>query len=262
MGVPSLLPDGSGMVYGAGQLMLRRWGSLDPVPVSGGEQVRDGGTPVVSPSGGEVASITTSNELKVVPLGGGIVRTLATGAWRIAAPSGAAYRWATMDFDLQPTLKGELVHLRPLRVEDWDALYAVASDPAIWEQHPEPNRHEEAVFREFFRAALESGGALVVEEATSGRVIGSSRYYGYDPDLDEVEIGWTFLARSHWGGAYNREMKRLMLEHAFRFVGSVILRIGPDNVRSQRAAERVGAVLAGSRPDARGVMNHVYRFER
>ena len=59
--------------------------------------------------------------------------------------------------------------------------------------------------------------------------------------------GWTFLARSHWGGEYNREMKRLMLDHAFRFVGRVVFLIDSANHRSQRATEKIGAVRAGTR---------------
>src|SRR6476620_1300241 len=105
-----------------------------------------------------------------------------------------------MPFDLQPTLKGNLLELRPLRPEDFDDLYAVASDPLIWEQHPSSDRYKEEVFREFFRGAVESGGALVAVDCASGGVIGSSRFHGYREAESEVEIGWTFLARSYWGG--------------------------------------------------------------
>ncbi len=165
-----------------------------------------------------------------------------------------------MSFDLQPFLSGELVRLRPLRSEDWDELYAIASDPLIWEQHPANDRHNEEVFRGFFREALDSGGALVIMDAASGRVIGSSRFHGYDQSKSEVEIGWTFLARSHWGGIYNKELKQLMLEHAFRFVRSIIFLIGPQNLRSQRAVEKIGATRAGSRVDEHGRENFVFRI--
>src|SRR3982751_467343 len=127
-----------------------------------------------------------------------------------------------MAFDLQPTLKGELVALRPLRAEDFDALYAVASDPLIWQQHPASDRYLEPVFRDFFRGAMESKGAFAVLDQTDGRIIGSTRYCGLDEARSEIEIGWTFLAREKWGGRYNGEMKRLMLAHAFRFVDRVI----------------------------------------
>jgi RimJ/RimL family protein N-acetyltransferase len=134
----------------------------------------------------------------------------------------------------------------------------VASDPLIWEQHPSKDRYKEDIFQAFFREAMESGGALIAIDSRNGQVIGSSRFHGYDQHKSEIEIGWTFLARSHWGGACNREMKQLMLQHAFQFVASVIFVIGPQNFRSQKAVEKIGAVRAGSRPDA----NFVYQITR
>jgi RimJ/RimL family protein N-acetyltransferase len=165
-----------------------------------------------------------------------------------------------MPFDRQPHLRGDLLELRPLRQDDFDALYAVAADPLLWEQHPEPDRHREEVFRAFFRAAMESGGALVAVDLADGRVIGSSRYHGYDEKASEVEVGWTFLARSHWGGVYNGQMKRLMLGHAFRSVRSVVFLVGPHNLRSRRAVEKIGGVLAGTRRDGSGRESVVYRI--
>lgn len=165
-----------------------------------------------------------------------------------------------MPFDLQPTLSGALLTLRPLRPEDFERLYAVASDPLIWEQHPARDRYKEEVFTDFFREALASGGALIATDATDGQVIGSSRFHGYDEDKSEIEIGWTFLARSRWGGACNGEMKALMLRHAFRYVESVIFLVGPENRRSQRAVEKIGGVREGSRPDDSGLDSVVYRI--
>jgi RimJ/RimL family protein N-acetyltransferase len=163
-------------------------------------------------------------------------------------------------FELQPTLKGALLELRPIRAEDFSALFAVASDPLLWEQHPEPDRYTEEVFRGFFRGALESGGGLIVTDARDGRVIGSSRYFGYDETRREIEIGWSFLARSHWGGRYNREMKALMLRHAFQFVDSVVFLVGPENWRSRRAMEKIGGVLIGPRPNGVGRESVVYQI--
>ena len=148
-----------------------------------------------------------------------------------------------MPFELQPTLRGELLELRPLREDDFDDLYTVASDPAIWEQHPSSDRYKEDVFGGFFREAMESGGAFAVIDRATGHIIGSSRYYGYDEQRGEIEIGWSFLARPYWGGVYNKEMKQLMLRHAFRFVSSVVFFVGPTNWRSQRAMEKIGGVL-------------------
>ena len=151
-----------------------------------------------------------------------------------------------MHFDLQPNLKGELIELRPLTPEDWDDLFSVASDPLIWEQHPESDRYNEEVFRAFFRGALESGGALVAIDAKTQQIIGSTRFHGYDPEKSEIEIGWTFLARKYWGGRYNREMKQLMLAHAFKFVENVVFFVGENNIRSRKATEKIGAVESGT----------------
>jgi N-acetyltransferase len=150
-----------------------------------------------------------------------------------------------MSFDLQPNLKGELIELRPLTPEDWNELFAVASDSLIWEQHPESDRYKEDVFRVFFSEALDCGGAFVVIDATNQQIIGSTRFYGYDPDKSEIEIGWTFLARKFWGGRYNAEMKRLMLNHAFKSVDTVVFLVGENNFRSQKAMEKIGATRIG-----------------
>lgn len=123
----------------------------------------------------------------------------------------------------------------------------MAADPLIWEQHPCPDRYKEGVFREFFHEALESRGALVALDRKSQKIIGSSRYRWHGPERNELEIGWTFLARSHWGGIYNREMKRLMLTHAFTFVDRVIFLVGMTNLRSRKAVEGIGAVLTNRR---------------
>ena len=151
-----------------------------------------------------------------------------------------------MPFELQPVLKGELIQLRPLMSKDWNDLFAVAADPFIWEQHPESDRYKEDVFKVFFKDALESGGAFVVIDRKSKRIIGSTRFHGYDPEKSEIEIGWTFLAKKYWGGQYNREMKQLMLAHAFQFVENVVFYVGEKNLRSQKATEKIGAVKRGT----------------
>jgi len=150
-----------------------------------------------------------------------------------------------MSFDLQPTLKGELIELRPLTSADWQDLFAVAADPLIWEQHPEGNRYKEDVFKVFVHEALESGGAFVIIDKKNQQIIGSTRFYGYDPEKSEIEIGWTFLARKYWGGHYNRELKQLMLAHAFMFVENVVFYVGQNNIRSQRATEKIGGIKSG-----------------
>jgi RimJ/RimL family protein N-acetyltransferase len=147
------------------------------------------------------------------------------------------------ELDRQPHLTGDLVALRPATPGDFDALFAVASDPLIWEVHPAHDRWQEPVFRRFFDQGIAAGGMLIASDRASGAVIGSSRYDFGRAEPGEVEIGWTFLARDYWGGAHNGEMKRLMLDHAFGSVERAIFVIGETNVRSRRAIERVGGRL-------------------
>jgi RimJ/RimL family protein N-acetyltransferase len=146
-----------------------------------------------------------------------------------------------VEFDLQPTLKGKLIEIRPLMLNDFDELFEAASDPIIWKQHPESDRHKREIFQKFFDGAINSNGAFAIIERKSGRIIGSSRYCNLNSTEREVEIGWTFLERAFWGGSYNRELKSLMLDHAFRFVDRVLFVVGENNVRSQKALGKIGA---------------------
>jgi N-acetyltransferase len=166
-----------------------------------------------------------------------------------------------MPFDLQPVLTDDLVRVRPLRSADFNALYEVARDPLIWEQHPAKDRYRRDVFARFFAESLDSSGALVVANS-AGEVIGSSRFHGYDERRSEVEFGWTFLARAYWGGQVNGQLKALMMLHAFRFVERVVFLVDPNNRRSQRALEKIGAVRAGTRHDAAGRNSLLYEVRR
>lgn len=147
----------------------------------------------------------------------------------------------TKDFDLQPNLENDLVKIQPLRENDFEILYKVASDPLIWEQHPNKDRYKREVFENFFKGAIESKGAFLVYDKNTGEAIGSSRYYGFNKEEDSVSIGYTFLAKDHWRTLYNRALKKLMLGHAFKFVSKVYFHIGAVNIRSQKAIEKLGA---------------------
>ncbi|WP_066798214.1 GNAT family N-acetyltransferase [Sphingomonas soli] len=163
--------------------------------------------------------------------------------------------------DHQPRLEGDLVTIRPTVAEDWDELFAVASDPLIWEVHPAHDRWQEDVFRRYFEDALASGGGLTIRDKASGKVIGASRYAFPDAARDEVEIGWTFIARNYWGGTYNREIKRLMLDHIHRSVRGAVFVVGRDNLRSRKAMEKIGGVLVEGRierGDGSLLPDHVY----
>ncbi len=154
-----------------------------------------------------------------------------------------------MTFDMQPILSGEKALLRPLVAQDWDALFAVAQDKAIWAMHPMHDRWQEPVFRKFFDDALANvppvGGSFAIIDQDSGDIIGSTRFSGYDPVSRNVEIGWSFLATNYWRTGHNSEIKALMMRHAFGHVDTIFYTVGADNLRSRAAIERLGAVCTG-----------------
>ncbi len=144
--------------------------------------------------------------------------------------------------NLQPTnLHSSLIKLLPLQSSHFEDLYAVASDPAIWEQHPSHDRYKRDVFQQFFDSAIAGKAAFVVIDVDTEKIIGSSRYYEYNAEAHSVAIGYTFLAKAYWGGKYNQSLKKLMLDYAFQFVDSVIFHIGEHNLRSQIATQKFGA---------------------
>ena len=171
-----------------------------------------------------------------------------------------------MDFELQPELENELVKIRPLKPDDFETLYSIASDPLIWEQHPNKDRYKREVFETFFKGAMESGGAFLVFDHKTGEVIGSSRFYGFDAEAKSVVIGYTFIARSHWGKGYNKALNTLMLQHAFKVVDHVIFHIGANNIRSQKAIEKQGADKTGEVEMAyygeASRLNFIYRIDK
>ena len=145
--------------------------------------------------------------------------------------------------DLQPTLSSSLITLRPVETTDWEGLFAAASNPAVWANHVKTDRYKEEVFRPYFDSAISSRSAFTVIDNATGQIIGTSRFHEFKPNIGEVEIGWTFLATEFWGGKYNAEVKRLMLEHAFRFAQTVVFWVAAENIRSRRAMTRIGGVL-------------------
>ncbi|WP_438301490.1 GNAT family N-acetyltransferase [Pseudomonas sp. NMS19W] len=145
------------------------------------------------------------------------------------------------DFDCQPALLGNTLRLRPLTAGDFEELFLAASDPLIWDGHPAKDRYDRQVFEAYFASRLASGKALAVIDIESGQIVGTSSYY-IPPDLPEdIAIGYTFLVRTKWGGNTNRELKQLMVEHAFKDFGIVYFHIAPSNIRSQKAVLKIGA---------------------
>ena len=147
-----------------------------------------------------------------------------------------------MNFNLQPShLHSPLVQLLPLQENHFEALYAVASDALIWQQHPNPNRYLKEIFHTYFLGAIQSNGAFLILDSQTKEVIGSTRFYDYNKEKSQVLIGYTFIARKYWGTTYNQEIKKLMSNYAFQYVNTIIFHIGANNIRSQKAIEKLGA---------------------
>jgi len=167
---------------------------------------------------------------------------------------------------LKPTLQNSTIKIIPLKMEDFEKLYTVASDPLVWEQHPNKNRYRREVFENFFKGAMESGGAFLVLNNETNEVMGSSRFYDFDKKKNSVCIGYTFLGRKFWGGKYNPSLKKLMLDYAFNYVENVIFHIGAVNIRSQKAIERLGAEKIAEEEIAyfgeESKLNYIYRITK
>jgi len=145
-----------------------------------------------------------------------------------------------MNINIQPTLENENVILHPLQDKDFDDLYAVASDPKIWEQHPNKDRCKIEVFKVFFDGAMQSKGAFKIVNKDSGHVMGSTRFYDHNQEENSISIGYTFYGRDYWGKGLNHSVKSIMLDYIFQFVSKVHFHIGADNIRSQIAIARLG----------------------
>jgi RimJ/RimL family protein N-acetyltransferase len=171
-----------------------------------------------------------------------------------------------MNFELQPQIENEFVKIVPLKREDFEALYKIASDPLIWEQHPNKNRYQKEVFEVFFKGAIESKGAFIVYDTKTGNAIGSSRFYEWDETKKSISIGYTFFARNCWGKPYNKSLKALMLNHAFKFAETVLFHIGANNIRSQKAIEKLSAVKIAEEEmkyyGEQNTLNFIYKIEK
>lgn len=171
-----------------------------------------------------------------------------------------------MDFSIQPVLENDNVLLLPLQEEDFEALYAVAADEKVWEQHPNKDRWQREVFRSFFEGALQSNGAFRIIDKSSGEVAGSTRFYDYKEEDKSILVGYTFYGRRFWGKGMNPMVKRLMLDYIFQFVDKVHFHVGASNYRSQMAITRLGAVKIAEEDIAyygeASRLNFVYEIRR
>ena len=148
-------------------------------------------------------------------------------------------------FNFQPSLLGKTISLRPLREDDFDELYAAASDKKIWEGHPCPDRYKRSEFIPYFKDSIQSKANVVVTDIQTNKIIGLSRYYQVENLPDNISIGFTFLIREFWGRVTNRELKTLMVNYALQYFPEVWLHVGLNNIRSQKATLKIGAKCMG-----------------
>jgi N-acetyltransferase len=172
-----------------------------------------------------------------------------------------------MTLDIQPFhLKNEVVQLVPLQESDFDRLYEVASDPLVWEQHPNPNRYKKEDFRKYFEGAIFTKGAFIVINSQTHEVVGCSRFYDFNPDANSIKIGYTFIGRKFWGQNFNKNMKSLMINHAFEKLENVIFEIGANNIRSQMAISKIGATKIGEQEieyyGEEPKLNYIYQINK
>ncbi|MFB3388120.1 GNAT family N-acetyltransferase [Flavobacterium sp. LAR06] len=169
------------------------------------------------------------------------------------------------EFNLQPDLLEDgITKLVPLKETDFDALFEIASDPLLWEQHPIKDRYKKEVFQTFFNAALSSKSGFLILNAVTNEVIGTTRLYDYKPENSSIAIGYTFIGRKYWGGLYNKSNKKLLINYAFQQVDSVFFHIGAENFRSQKAVLKLGATKVNEMnfpPTTDGILHYEYELK-
>lgn len=171
-----------------------------------------------------------------------------------------------MNINIQPVLENENIILYPLQEQDFEEVYLAASDPAVWAQHPNKERWQREVFKNFFDGAMKSEGAFKIVDKISGHAIGSTRFYDYSEAGNSILIGYTFFATAYWGKGINHAVKALMLDYIFQFVSVVIFHIGAENIRSQISIGRLGIAKTGEEEVAyfgeSSKLNFVYRITK
>ena len=136
------------------------------------------------------------------------------------------------------------ISLLQIKKENFEGLYLVASDPIIWEQHPENDRWKKEKFNIFFKSALKNElGCFSIFDNSHNKFFGSTRFYSYDENDKAVRIGYTYIAPEYWGTTTNNSIKKMMLDYIFKYLDKVYFDIGEQNLRSRKATEKLGAKL-------------------
>jgi N-acetyltransferase len=172
-----------------------------------------------------------------------------------------------MSFNIQPSnLTSDLIILKPLQETDFDKLFEIASDPLLWEQHPNKFRYKKEEFTTYFKGAILSKGAFIVLDAITNEVVGCSRYYDCNQEENSILIGYTFIGRKYWGKGYNESLKKTMVNYIFQYVSSIYFHVGSQNFRSQKAIEKFGAQKVGEQEveyyGETPKMNYIYKINK
>jgi RimJ/RimL family protein N-acetyltransferase len=157
--------------------------------------------------------------------------------------------------NVEKDLSGHFVYLEPVNESYREVLRGLARDERIWEftKTLMINDRYDAQFDEYFDVALglpESGGqAFVIRtvDGKDGRIIGMTRLFNVEPKEKRLEIGHTWYVPDVWGKVYNKECKLLLLQYVFEMLGfnRVEFRVAHQNIRSQKAVEKIGGVKEG-----------------
>ena len=148
--------------------------------------------------------------------------------------------------NLQPTLTNNYLTIKPLQHCHYKSLFAIACNPLVWAQHPNPNRYKQAEFEVYFKGAMQSGGAFIILVTNTNEVVGCTRFYDFNTTTKNIFIGYTFVAINFWGSELNGATKKLLINYVFaNNIDTVQFHIGKYNIRSQKAIAKIGATLIG-----------------
>ncbi len=149
------------------------------------------------------------------------------------------------------TLEGHGVRLEPLSMAHHDGLASAATDGRLWELWftSVPTPGQTGAYITAALAGAQAGHMLpwAVRDLASGDIVGSTRYHDIVPDVDRVEIGYTWYAARCQRSHVNTGCKLLLLSHAFEDLGCAVVGLRTDNFNfaSQRAIAGIGAKKDG-----------------
>jgi len=148
-------------------------------------------------------------------------------------------------------LENEVVFLKPLAQEDRQGIFEAGSYPEIWSYMSTEIEKMDDVNKFVDKALLtkreKTEFPFVIVDKKSGQIIGSTRFMDIDETHKRLEIGTSWISPAFWRTAINTNCKYLLLQYCFEVLNLQRVQIKTDheNIRSQRAIERLGATKEG-----------------